>query len=131
MLDVVWTKSGLIENSLIKFIFKCKLELCELKGEKLERGTAFGRIAFATPTQFLKMLENIVGSENKNFIQQPLVSLDTPGKATVNVVIIRDPNEHEICFVGDEGFRELSKIDPNADEAIQEAIRKDESEKWL
>ena len=27
---------------------------------------------------------------------------------------------HEICFVGDEGFRELSKIDPNADQLIND-----------
>ena len=95
-------------------------------------------------------------------ILTPLVSLDTPGKATVEVVILADPvrptltlflfydssnNEirfvpstvytaiilwrslsplprccvqdgHEICFVGDEAFQELSKMDPSADELI-------------
>ena len=25
---------------------------------------------------------------------------------------------HEICFVGDEAFRELSKVDPNGDELL-------------
>ena len=27
---------------------------------------------------------------------------------------------HEICFVGDEAFRELSQVDPKADELIDE-----------
>lgn len=27
---------------------------------------------------------------------------------------------HEICFVGDEAFRELSKVDPNADKLMNE-----------
>lgn len=27
---------------------------------------------------------------------------------------------HEICFVGDEGFRELSKVDPAADKLIDD-----------
>ena len=97
--------------------------------------------------------------EARQTILTPLVSLDTPGKATVEVVILADPvrpiltlflfydssnNEirfvpytaiilwrslspfphccvqdgHEICFVGDEAFRELSKMDPSADELI-------------
>lgn len=43
------------------------------------------------------------------------VSLDTPGKATVQVVILADPDGHEICFVGDAGFRDLSKVDPDGD----------------
>ena len=49
--------------------------------------------------------------ENQKILT-PLVSLDTPGKATVQVVILADPDGHEICFVGDEAFRELSKMDP-------------------
>lgn len=81
-------------------------------------------------------------------ILTPLVSLDTPGKATVEVVILADPvsqgqdktylpfpiavyvltinvfffahlkDGHEICFVGDEAFRELSQMDPSADDLI-------------
>lgn len=80
--------------------------------------------------------------ENQKILT-PLVSLDTPGKSTVEVVILADPvsgfhdivfqsftcvfflttiyciyvnvfkDAHEICFVGDEAFRELSKVDPS------------------
>jgi hypothetical protein len=61
----------------------------------------------------------------------PLVSLDTPGKATVEVVILVDPDGHEICFVGDEAFRELSLTDPAADELINKAIAEDKSYEWF
>ena len=51
---------------------------------ELERKTAFGRIAFATRTENLKLIENIIKDIDECYIQQPLVSLETPGKATVN-----------------------------------------------
>jgi len=60
-----------------------------------------------------------------------LVALDTPGKATVHVVILADPDGHEICFVGDEGFRELSKVDANGDALLNEAISSDKSDEWF
>jgi len=109
---------------------QCKLELRKLKGVKLDRGTAFGRIAFATPTSELKNFEERMKTANPNFILTPLKSLDTPGKATVWVVILQDPNDHEICFVGDEAFRELSAVDPNAEKMLLEAIEKDKSAEW-
>jgi len=45
------------------------------------------------------------------------------------VVICRDPNDHEICFVGNEAYQELSKVDPKAEQLLLEAIRNDESVK--
>jgi hypothetical protein len=56
--------------------------------------------------------------------------LDTPGKATVSVVILADPDGHEICFVGDLEFRELSKVDPNGEKLLDEAIASDKSDEW-
>ncbi|KAL3084550.1 hypothetical protein niasHS_008242 [Heterodera schachtii] len=104
---------------------QCHLELISLpNGEPLDRKTAFGRIAFATATENLRALEEKVGTTR---IHSPLISLDTPGKATVWVVILKDPNEHEICFVGDEGFRELSKVDTEAEKLLLSAIEKDDS----
>ena len=35
-------------------------------------------------------------------------------------MFLRAQDGHEICFVGDEGFRELSKVDPAADKLIDE-----------
>jgi hypothetical protein len=37
----------------------------------------------------------------------------------------------EICFVGDEAFRELSLTDPAADELINKAIAEDKSYEWF
>ena len=50
------------------------------------------------------------------------MKLDTPGKATVEVVILADPDGYEICYVGDKGFRDLSKIDPLSDGELIKAI---------
>lgn len=48
----------------------------------MDRGTAFGRIAFAVPDWYLPEIEPLL--RLKGFqIHTPLVSLDTPGKATV------------------------------------------------
>ncbi|XP_059236301.1 glyoxalase domain-containing protein 4 isoform X2 [Mustela nigripes] len=89
---------------------QCKLELQGIKG-RVDHAAAFGRIAFSCPEKELPDLEDLMKRENQKILT-PLVSLDTPGKATVQVVILADPDGHEICFVGDEAFRKLSKMDP-------------------
>ena len=58
------------------------------------------------------------------------IELKTPGKADVCVVILADPDGHEICFVGDEGFRELSRFDPQARSLLDQAILGDKSDEW-
>lgn len=68
---------------------KCKLELIHL-GCTVDHATAFGRIAFSCPSNQLPVIENSV-KEAGHTILTPLVSLDTPGKATVEVVILADP----------------------------------------
>lgn len=68
--------------------------------------------------------------ENQKILT-PLVSLDTPGKATVQVIILADPDGHEICFVGDEAFRELSKVDPEGNKLLDDAIAGDKSDEWF
>lgn len=40
-------------------------------------------------------------------------------------------DRHEICFVGDEGFRDLSKVDPEGDKLLKEAIAADKSDEWF
>ena len=59
-------------------------------GEPVDHATAFGRIAFALPTADLAGLEKSVQEKGEKILT-PLVSLDTPGKATVSVVILADP----------------------------------------
>ncbi|XP_059187232.1 glyoxalase domain-containing protein 4 isoform X1 [Centropristis striata] len=75
-------------------------------------------------------LEALMKKENQKILT-PLVSLDTPGKATVEVVILADPDGHEICFVGDEAFRQLSMVDPKGNELLDEAMAADKSDEWF
>ena len=42
-----------------------------------------------------------------------------------------DPDGHEVCFVGDEAFRDLSQVDPESERLIDEAIEKDKSNEWI
>jgi len=105
------------------------LELNQLDDGKLDRGTAFGRTAFAIPGKDLQGVESTVKDAGYT-IQTPFVTLPTPGKADVQVVIFADPDAHEICFVGDEGFRDLSQVDPKANELLDQALEKDGSKAW-
>ncbi|XP_012667035.1 glyoxalase domain-containing protein 4 [Otolemur garnettii] len=108
---------------------QCKLELQAIKGA-VDHATAFGRIAFSCPQKELPDLEDLMKRENQKILT-PLVSLDTPGKATVQVVILADPDGHEICFVGDEAFRKLSKMDPEGSKLLDEAMAADKSDEWF
>uniref|UniRef100_A0A2K5CU82 VOC domain-containing protein n=1 Tax=Aotus nancymaae TaxID=37293 RepID=A0A2K5CU82_AOTNA len=108
---------------------QCKLELQGVKGA-VDHAAAFGRIAFSCPQKELPSLEDLMKRE-KQKILTPLVSLDTPGKATVQVVILADPDGHEICFVGDEAFRELSKMDPEGSRLLDDAMAADKSDEWF
>lgn len=40
-------------------------------------------------------------------------------------------NEHEICVVGDAGFRELSAFDPLAEQLLGNAVEHDQSDAWF
>lgn len=108
---------------------QCTLELVDIGG-KVDHATAFGRIAFSCPASELPGLESAMKAAGETILT-PLVSLDTPGKATVQVVIVADPDGHEICFVGDEAFRELSQVDPKADNLLDEALTTDKSDEWF
>ncbi|NXT91567.1 GLOD4 protein, partial [Anhinga rufa] len=112
---------------------QCKLEL-KTVGGAVDHGTAFGRIAFSCAKDEARIalpnIEALMKKENQKILT-PLVSLDTPGKATVQVIILADPDGHEICFVGDEAFRDLSKVDPNGGKLLDDAMAADDSDKWF
>ncbi|CRK91116.1 CLUMA_CG004804, isoform A [Clunio marinus] len=92
--------------------------------EKFDRAEAFGRIAFGVPYALQPDISNLI-EKNSQVILTPLVTLDTPGKASVRVVILSDPNGHEICFVDDEGFSQLSAYDPSSEAELDKFIKKD------
>ena len=96
----------------------------------VEHAKAQGRLAFSLPGTELAGLQEAVEAAREKILT-PLISLDTPGKATVQVVILADPDGQEICFVGAEGFRDLSQVDPLADKLLEEAIESDKSDEWF
>jgi len=91
---------------------------------------AAGRIAFSIPASQLPGIQEKMLAKNMTILT-PLVSLDTPGKATVQVVILADPDGQEICFVGAEAFKELSQVDPEGDDLLNKAIEGDKSDEWF
>ncbi|KAF8569151.1 Gem nuclear organelle associated protein 4 [Paragonimus westermani] len=108
---------------------QCSLKLVALT-VPIDHASAFGRIAFACPQEQLSGLQQLMDSEKETILKR-LVSLDTPGKATVEVIILADPDGHEICFVGSEAFAELSQVDPNAEQLLTEAMLSDKSDDWF
>lgn len=96
--------------------------------EPIDRAQAFGRIAFAVPHALQPSIDELI-QKNQTTILTPLVTLDTPGKASVRVIILADPDGHEICFVDDEGFSQLSAFDPASEADLNKFIKKDPFQK--
>ncbi|CAH1154183.1 unnamed protein product [Phaedon cochleariae] len=104
---------------------EAKLELKDI-GESVNRAKAYGRIAFSIPHAQQESLSRKI-EEAKQTILTPLISLDTPGKATVRVIILADPDGHEICFVDDENYRKLSQPDYDSERVLEIQMNKDKS----
>lgn len=113
----------------------------------IDRAEAFGRIAFAVPFDNQPLIDELIKKKEKTILT-PLVVLDTPGKgennfkdfsnsnqdkfvnftsftASVRVIILADPDGHEICFVDEEGFSQLSEFDPKSEAEMDKFIVKD------
>ncbi|XP_061461280.1 glyoxalase domain-containing protein 4 isoform X2 [Rhineura floridana] len=43
----------------------------------------------------------------------------------------KEEDGHEICFVGDEAFQELSRVDPSGGKLLDEAMAADKSHEWF
>lgn len=118
---------GQTNNSVLVGFNKdeAKLEFKDI-GKPIVRKQAFGRIAFSCPYQQQEEIDKVI-KENNQTIVTPLISLDTPGKATVRVIILADPDGLEICFVDDENYRQLSQPEPESERVLDTQIRKDKS----
>lgn len=92
--------------------------------EPLNRAQAYGRIAFAVPGDVQPAIQETIKKNNWPILTD-LIKLDTPGKASVRVIILADPDGHEICFVDEEGFSELSQVDPEGESLLDKNIVKD------
>lgn len=90
------------------------LELVEL-GEPIVHGAAgTGRLAIAVPAAQLDTVAKRLTTGGYR-VHTPRISLPTPGKADVEVIISLDPDGHEVCTVGAEAFWELSALTPGCD----------------
>jgi len=108
-----------------------KLKFTQFEGKRWDRGYAFGRVAYACPTDQLMPIEKLVEKATYGGrVQVPFITLPTPGKSNVHVIIVADPDQNEICYVGDEEFRVLSQLDPNANELLNNSLKGDRSEEW-
>jgi len=100
-----------------------KLELQDIGGP-VDRRQAYGRIAFSIPHDEQERLDKLIADHHQTVLT-PLITLPTPGKADVRVIILADPDGHEICFVDDEPFRELSTPDYESEKVLDLQIKKD------
>lgn len=107
---------------------QCSFEMTQIS-EPLNHSTAYGRTAFAIGVNLQEKIQEIMTKASIGSILKPLVTLETPGKANVRVIILADPDGHEICFVDEEGFSELSQVDPEASKLLEKSVRKDPFQK--
>jgi hypothetical protein len=78
-------KGGVVEHKRVEVSFsefKFKLVLVESGTDKINHAKAYGRIAFSCPTSELKPLQDQMEGLKQTILTK-LISLDTPGKATV------------------------------------------------
>ncbi|XP_023307310.2 glyoxalase domain-containing protein 4 [Lucilia cuprina] len=119
------------DNSLLLKYGDNQAALClKQSTEALNRAKAYGRIAFAVPKDQQPYINDII-TQAEQKILTPLIELDTPGKETVRVIILADPDGHEICFVDEEGFGKLSAVEEDADKMLDKYIGKDPFQKEL
>lgn len=99
------------------------LEIVQV-GVSIDFAEAGGRLAIAVPDP--KPFEAAVTATGGS-IHTAFVELHTPGKASVCVVILCDPDGSEVCVVNDDGFSDLSRMDHSAQTALEKAIADDRS----
>jgi hypothetical protein len=76
--------------------------------QPINHGGAFGRLAIGVQSRDMQAFDSILDA-HKVTVHTPRVSLDTPGKATVEVIIIQDRDGYEVCLVGMAAFLTLAE----------------------
>lgn len=102
---------------------QAKIEFKDI-GTAIDHAAAYGRIAFSVPHAEQPEIQKRI-KDSKHKILTDLLTLDTPGKASVRVIILADPDHHEICFVDDEAFRQLSVPDYPSEAILDRYIKKE------
>jgi len=129
LLDMTVT-SATTSTTALSYNSATQASLVLVSQSSVDHAKAAGRIAFSIPASQLPGTQEKMVAANTTILT-PLVSLDTPGKATVQVVILADPDGQEICFVGAEAFKELSQVDPAGEKLLNDAIEGDKSDEWF
>lgn len=106
-----------------------KLEFEDI-GAAVNHAKAYGRIAFSVPFAEQPEIQKRIKEREKKILTD-LITLDTPGKASVRVIILADPDNHEICFVDDEAFRQLSEPDYPSEAILDRFIAKEAANESL
>lgn len=77
------------------------LEFLEKDGSEVEHKEAMGRVAFACDD--VTPIYNLI-KQRKEHLETDILVLPTEGKADVRVVILKDRDDYEICYVEDVAF---------------------------
>ncbi|CAF0919181.1 unnamed protein product [Didymodactylos carnosus] len=104
-----------------KLTNQCKLELVDIH-KPIHRGTGYGRIAFSCPTDDIPKIEEMMKDNKQGSIIIPEMKLGGLLDTKVTVVILGDPDEHEICFVGEENYIKACKTDDGASKKFAKAL---------
>lgn len=92
---------------------QCQLELIGLN-HTIERGTGYGRKALCCPTADIDLIKTTVENEGFRILIQPVLLGGLLDANKEKVVILADPDGHEICFVGEENYFKSCATDPDA-----------------
>ncbi|CAF0980849.1 unnamed protein product [Rotaria sordida] len=122
----VKTKSGFLVDN------QCQLELIELK-QPIDRGTGYGRKAFCCATNDVELIQNMIEKEGYNILIPVMELGDLLDFNKDKVVILSDPDGHEICFVGEENYFKACETDPDAEKKFYKGLenKPDDPNKYL
>ncbi|CAF2936515.1 unnamed protein product [Rotaria sp. Silwood2] len=122
----VKTKSGFLVDN------QCQLELIEVK-HSIDRGTGYGRKAFSCPKNDVELIENVIEKEGHDILIPAMELGGFLGFNKEKIVILSDPDEHEICFVGEENYFKGCEADPDAEKKFYKGLenKPDDPNKYL
>ncbi|CAF0937274.1 unnamed protein product [Adineta ricciae] len=122
----VKSKSGFLLDK------QCQLQLNGLN-KHIDRGTGYGRKAFSCPKHDIDLIQSMMEKEGFTVL---IPAMELGGLLDFNkqkVVILSDPDGHEICFVGEENYFKGCETDPDAEKKFYKGLENtpDDPNKYL
>ncbi|XP_022908389.2 putative leucine-rich repeat-containing protein DDB_G0290503 isoform X1 [Onthophagus taurus] len=87
----------------------------------INRGQSADRIVFSCPLEQLYLIQSRVSQEFQGRVVIPLTKQEHDG---LQFLILADPDGHEVCFVDDLRFRQISRLDPEVRKELGEICAK-------